>query len=62
MNADGLKMCIDCVNKQFVSIDADGRKRYYCSKVDGIVRNGIVFDSTDASACIRWGKFKDKKQ
>lgn len=59
MDKNSLKMCADCINKQFVDIDANGRKRYYCAKVDGIVRNGIVLDSTDASACIKWGIFRD---
>lgn len=61
MDNNGLKMCIDCVNKKFVNIDADGRKKYYCSQVDGI-RNSIVYDSTDASACVKWGIFKGNKQ
>lgn len=61
MDTTIFKMCVDCVNKQFVGIDAGGRKRYYCSLVDGIVRKGIVYDSTDASACIKWGIFKDTK-
>lgn len=54
-------MCVDCINKRYVGIDADERKRYHCPLVDGIVRKGIVYDSTDASACIKWGIFKDTK-
>ncbi|ANU62488.1 hypothetical protein [Muribaculum intestinale] len=58
MDNSGFKMCADCVNKQFVDFDADGRAMYYCALVDGIVRKGIVYDSTDASACIKWNLFK----
>lgn len=61
MSNNGLRMCVDCTNKQFVCVDAYGRKKYYCPLVDGIVRNGIVYDSTDASACIKWGIFKETK-
>lgn len=58
MNNDGFKMCADCTNKQFMDFDSDGSARYYCSFVDGIVRKGIVYDSTDASACIKGDLFK----
>ena len=58
MDNSGFKMCADCVNKQFVDFDADGRAMYYCALADGIVRKGIVYDSTDASACIKWNLFK----
>ncbi len=55
------KMCADCVNKRFIGTEPDGRKIYYCSLVDGIIRKGLVYDSTDASVCIKWGIFKDRK-
>ena len=58
MNITGFKMCADCINKRFLDFDNDGRTRYYCALVDGIVRKGIVYDSTDASACIKWNLFK----
>jgi hypothetical protein len=58
MNTQGFKMCDECTNKQFLDLDADGRARYYCNLVDGIVRKGIVYDSTDASACIKCDLFK----
>lgn len=58
MNTVGFKMCVDCINKQFIDFDTDGRATYYCSLVDGIVRKGIVYDSTDASACVNWDLFK----
>lgn len=58
MTATGFKMCIDCVNKQFIDFDSDGRARYYCALVDGIVLKGIVYDSTDATDCIKYGVFK----
>lgn len=51
-------MCAECTNKQFVDVDDEGRALYYCALVDGIVRKGIVYDSTDASACIKWNLFK----
>lgn len=58
MNTTGFKMCAECTNKQFVDVDDEGRALYYCALVDGIVRKGIVYDSTDASACIKWNLFK----
>ncbi|MBP3287651.1 MAG: hypothetical protein J6L79_00275 [Muribaculaceae bacterium] len=58
MNTKGFRMCAECANKQFVDVDDEGRVRYYCPLVDGIVRKGIVYDSTDASACIKWNVFK----
>ena len=58
MNTKGFKMCAECTNKQFVDVDDEGRALYYCAWVDGIVRKGIVYDTTDASACIKWGLFK----
>lgn len=58
MNAKGFKMCVDCVNKQFIDFDTNGRARYYCTLVDGIVRKGIVYDSTDATACVKSEMFK----
>lgn len=51
-------MCVDCANKQFIDSNINGRAVYYCALVDGIVRKGIVYDSTDASACIKWYLFK----
>lgn len=57
MSAQDFKMCADCTNKQFIDFDTDGRARYYCNLVDGIVRKGIVYDSTDASTCIKWDLF-----
>lgn len=50
--------------KHSMVFDDLGRKIYYCSKVDGIVRQGLVLDSTDASACIKWGLFNglEKKE
>lgn len=57
MNKLGVITCAECVNKTFHGFDYLGRKRYYCSKVDGIVRQGLVLDTTDASACIKWGLF-----
>lgn len=59
MNTKGFKMCAECTNKQFIDVDEEGRDRYYCALVDGIVRKGIVYDSTDASACIKWNLFRD---
>jgi hypothetical protein len=59
MNNNGFKMCADCTNKRFIDIDAQGRNRYYCPSIDGIIRNGIVYDTTNATACIKWGLFKD---
>ena len=56
----GFVVCAECINKTFYDIDEKGRRRYYCSKVDGIIRNGLVFESTDASACVKWGIFKNK--
>lgn len=58
MNTNSFKMCVDCANKQFVDIDIEGRARYYCALVDGIVNKGIVYDSTDAAACIKGDLFK----
>lgn len=58
MDNNGFKMCVDCANKQFVDLDTDGRAMYYCAIVDGIVSNGIVYDSTDATDCIKCGLFK----
>lgn len=58
MNSTGFKMCANCSNKRFLDSDNDGRTRYYCALVDGFVRKGIVYDSTDASACIKWNLFK----
>lgn len=58
MDNNGFKMCAGCANKQFIDFDTYGRARYYCSCVDGIVYKGIVYDSTDASACIKKDLFR----
>lgn len=58
MDNKGFILCSQCVNKIYHDTDEKGRKRYYCSKVDGIVRDGLVFDTTDASACVKRGIFK----
>lgn len=58
MNTKGFKMCADCTNKQFINFDTDGRAIYYCALVDRIVLKGIVYDSTDATDCIKYGVFK----
>lgn len=57
MEEKGLIMCATCNNKSFISVDNDGTRKYYCSIVDGIVRNGIVYDTTDASDCINEGVY-----
>lgn len=53
MNFDGLITCAACSNKSLIGIDSDGTKKYYCSIVDGFVKNGIVYDTTDASTCVK---------
>ena len=58
MYNNSFKMCVDCSNKRLIDVDEKGRNRYYCALVDGIIRKGIVYDSTDASACIKWKLFK----
>lgn len=60
MDDKGFILCSQCVNKIYHDTDEKGRKRYYCSKVDGIIRNGLVFNTTDASACVKWRIFKGK--
>ena len=60
MGNPGFVVCAECINKTFYDIDGQGRRRYYCPKVDGIIRNGLVFDSTDASACVKWKIFRSK--
>ena len=54
---DGFITCAACSNKSLIGIDTDGTNKYYCSIVGKIVRNGIVYDTTDASACIKNGLF-----
>ena len=58
MKTIDFKMCADCVNKQFVNSDTNGRAIYYCALVDGIVHKGIVYDSTDATVCIKEDLFR----
>lgn len=58
MKESGFLMCAECINKKFHDIDKFGRRRYYYSKIDGIIRDGLVLDSTDASACVKWGLFQ----
>lgn len=60
MENQGFIVCAECINKTFFDTDENGRKRYYCSKVERIVKDGLVFDSTDASACVKWGIFRRK--
>lgn len=62
MDTNGFRTCADCINKRFLCFDKDGRKKYYCKLVDGIVRGGIVFDTTDASACIKWGLYNQRNK
>ena len=57
MDDNSFKMCADCTNKRSIDVDGKGRERYYCALVDGKIPKGIVYDSTDASECIRLGLF-----
>lgn len=58
MDNNGFKMCAGCANKYFIDFDTDGRAIYYCALVNGIVPKGIVYDSMDATDCIKYGLFK----
>ena len=62
MSSQGFVVCAECINKIYYDTEKSGRKSYYCAKVDGIIRDGLVFDTTDASACVKWGIFKDKNK
>ncbi len=62
MNSQEFVVCAECINKIYYDTDTKGRKRYYCAKVDGIIRYGLVFDTTNASACVKWGIFKGKNK
>lgn len=53
METCGFQMCAGCSNKQIIGYENDGHKKYHCSFVDGVVKDGIVYDDTDASACVR---------
>ncbi len=52
MGTNGLIFCAECGNKHFVGIDDEGRIMYYCKSIAGVVKYGIVYNTTDASACL----------
>lgn len=52
------KTCIDCVNKEKYS--NRGKGIYYCPVVRDVLPDGIVYYDTDATECIRNGKFKSR--
>lgn len=52
--------CAGCNNKSYVGLDCDGNKIYHCDLVEGIVKDGIVFDTTDASDCLKYDLYKQE--
>lgn len=60
MGTNGLIFCAECGNKHFVGIDDEGRIMYYCKPIDGVVKDGIVYNTTDASACLELDLYKPK--
>lgn len=58
----GFIVCAECINKIYYDTDTKGRKKYYCEKVDGIIREGLVLDTTNTSVCVKWGIYKGKNK
>lgn len=49
-------MCLDCSNKQSFP---ELLGVYYCPYVKDILPNGIVYETTDATECVKKGFFRE---
>ena len=55
MSEDDFKICAECANKKHRDALAEGL--YFCPFMLGVLRNGIVSFDTDATECVRTGRF-----